>query len=186
MAELNFTYALECIQTLESIPTNILTGNEGLHLGNIHFMPLWCSISIQQISMVHPKDLVGTGFFQLPGYKSSQYSSLTTILIVFVSDEELMDIKHTCLSMVVHCVGLSLAEVAIIEKFLVSIQTDLDLAREKCCNGTGSPLSYSAQSPKAHVTNLGVCKTSTTLLHLTSPQPHITQAIGGMTRVHIL
>ena len=64
----------------------------------------------------------------------SQYSCSMAILVIFLSNKVLTKIEHIHLSMVVQHIGLCLSYVDIVDKFLISIQQDLDAMRERGSN----------------------------------------------------
>ena len=96
---------------------------------------------MQRITLVCLWSLVATDSFKPLNFSVIQYSQFTTILIVFHSDKELTKIEHVHFGMVVCCVGLCLSDVDMIKKFLVSIQQDLDTAKDR--GSSSSVRSYS-------------------------------------------
>ena len=131
MAELSFQHLLQHIQSQESIPQEMLSSNDGLHFGDIHFALLWHSLDMQQVSLTYLKSLIGVNAFQSIGYKDDMYSNSMAILIVFLSDEQLEEVKHVHIGLVVHCMASSLAAQAGIFPFVKSIEDDLAKARER-------------------------------------------------------
>ena len=145
MVETTFLHVLECIQSAESILTDVLTGDKGLHLSDICFALSWHTMNMQRITLAHLKGLIDSGSCQPEGCKEDVYSSSMAILIIFISVEAHEKVEHVHLGMVICCVGSHLAHMETIKKFITSIENDLKSMRERCHQGkdTGGARSYS-------------------------------------------
>ena len=108
----------------------MFSSNEGLCFGDIHFAPLWCSLNMQQVSL-----LIGANAFQPECYKDDMYSSSMAILLVFLSDDQHKTIKYVHIGLVVCHVGCNIATKAEILPFVVSIESDLPKVRDRHANG---------------------------------------------------
>ena len=131
MAALNFEHLLDYLQSPESLPLDIMTGYEALHLRDICFVLPWCTLNMQWVSLIHLKSLVADNSFQPEGIKPDACSHTTAILIVFLSDEEHQGIGHVHIGMVVQCEGCHLYMQDRILPFVKSIEADLKKARDR-------------------------------------------------------
>ena len=86
---------------------------------------------MQQVSFTYLKSLVNDNSFQPEGIKLNAYSGTTTILIVYLSDEEHQGIKHMYISMVMHYKECCLYMQDGILPFMKSIEVDLKKARDR-------------------------------------------------------
>ena len=145
MAELSFQRLLQHIQSQKSIPQGMLSSNDGLHFGDIHYAPSWHSLNMQRISLAYLENLIGTNAFLPVGYKDDMYSSSTAILLVFLSNEQLEGVKHMNIGLVVCHVASNLATQAGILPYVASIEDDLATVRERhdCRKGIGGVNYYS-------------------------------------------
>ena len=109
-----------------------MTSYEALHFRDIHFVPPQCTLNMQWVSITYLKSLVNDNSFQPEGIKQNIYYSTTTILIVFLSDEEHQGIEHMHIGLVVHCKECLLYMQDGILPFLKSIEADLKKARDRC------------------------------------------------------
>ena len=125
MAKIKFEHLLELIQSKESIPDKMLSGQDGLIFGDIHFALLWHSLHMQQISLHYLKCLVEHKAFKPEDISKNLYSHSTAILLVFLSDDALEVIQHIHIGLMVHCVSSKLFNQDRILPFVESIQNDL-------------------------------------------------------------
>ena len=129
MALINFL--LDCLQSTHSLPNEMLTNQEGLHFGDICFVPPQHTLNMQCISLTYLKSLISDNYFQPAGMPSDAASGSTAILIVFLSDEQHTAIQHVHISLVVCCVGCNLYDQEGILHFINSIEEDLKKAWQK-------------------------------------------------------
>ena len=132
MAALNFEHLLDCLQSPESLPRDMMTSHEALCFGGIHFMLPQCTLNMQWVFLVYLKSLVADNSFQPEGIKPNAYSNTTAILIVFLSDEEHQGREHVHISLVVYCEGCCLYMQDRILPFVKSIEVDLKKVRDPC------------------------------------------------------
>ena len=116
MAALSFELILDCLQSLASLPWDMMTSYKGLHFGDIRFALPWHTLN---------------NCFQPEAVKPDLYSSSTAILIVFLSDEEHKYIQHMHIGLVVHHTGCNLYMQDRILPFVKSIKVDLAMARDR-------------------------------------------------------
>ena len=125
MAEIKFEHLLGLIQSKESIPNDMLSSQDGLWFGDIHFVPLWCSLHMQWVSLHYLSQLL-----KPEGISKILYSHSMAILLIFLSDDVLNSIKHIHIGLMVCCVGSELFGQDGILPFIDSIETDLKEVRE--------------------------------------------------------
>ena len=131
MALIYFNTLLDHLQNPDSLPDEMLTSQEGLHFRDICFVPLWCTLNIQHISLTYLKSLISDNCFQPEGTPSDAVSGSMAILIVFLSDEQHTTIQHVHLSLMVCCVSCNLYDQDGILPFINSIEEDLKKARQR-------------------------------------------------------
>ena len=135
MAALSFEHILDCLQSLEFLPKDMMTSYKALHFRDIRFMLLQCSLNMQLVSLTYLMSLVNDNSFQPKGIKADLYSSSTAILLVFLSDEEHQAIQYVHIGLVVLHAGCNLYTQDGILPFMKSIEEDLAKTRERCaCN----------------------------------------------------
>ena len=122
MALIKFNTLLGHLQSPHSLPNEILTSQEGLCFGDIHFVPQRCTIHMHHISLTYLKSLISDNCFQPEGMPSNAASGSTTILIIFLSDEQHTAIQHIHIGLVVHCIGCNLYDQDGILPFINSIE----------------------------------------------------------------
>ena len=118
MALILFETMLECLQSPHTLPGRILSGQEGLHYGDMHYMPMHRTLLIQ---CVHYNNMVQDLTFQPVKAVLKDASDTTTILLVFISDGQMMSIEHV----MVHCTGSQIYEPKSIPQFIQYIEADL-------------------------------------------------------------
>ena len=116
---INFNNLHEQLQSLHSLPSELLTGQESLHFGDVHFTPLQCTLNMQCIPLTYLKSLVSEDSFQLEGMTMDMASNSTTILTVFLSDDQHEAIQHVHIGLVVCSVGCILYEQKAILPFIL-------------------------------------------------------------------
>ena len=132
MVTLSFQLLLDCLQSLESLPKDMMTGYKALHFGDICFVPPQRTLNMQWVSLAYLKSLVNDNCFQPEGVKPDAYSSSTAFLIVFLSNEEHECIQHMHIGLVVHCAECNLYRQDRILPFVKSIEADLAKVRDRC------------------------------------------------------
>ena len=130
MATLNFENLLDHLQSPESLPWDMMTSYETLHIGDIIFVPPQHTLNMQGVSLIYLNILVADNSFQPEGIKSDVYSNTIAIFIVFLSDEEHQGIKHVHIILVVHHKGCHLYMQDGILPFVKSIEVDLKKVRD--------------------------------------------------------
>ena len=130
MALIKFDTMLECLQSPHSLPSELLSGQEGLHYGNTHYMPLQHMVKMQHVPYNYFVNLVRENNFQPVGTTMDDASNTTTILLVFMSDDQLQTIEYIHIGLVVCCAGCQLYELRSIPCFTQSIADDFKSTRE--------------------------------------------------------
>ena len=92
MALIKFDTMLDCLLSLHSLPSELLSSQEGLHYGDMHYMPLQCMLKMQHKPYNYFINLVWENNFQLVGTTMDNTSNTTVILLVFMSDDQLKTI----------------------------------------------------------------------------------------------
>ena len=105
MAVLSFECHLDLLQSPESLPWDIVTGYQALHLGDVCFAPPQHTLNMQWVSLIYLKSLVTDNAFQPEGDQPDMYSHTMAILITFLSNKEHQGIEHVHISLVVWCEG---------------------------------------------------------------------------------
>ena len=149
---ISFRSLHEHLQSLHSLPSDLLMSQEGLHFRDVHFAPLQCTLNMQCIPLTYLKILVSEDSFQPEGTTMDAASNSTAILIDFLSDNQHKAIQHIHIRLVVHHISCTLYEQKAIFPFIQSIKEDLQKARLKQASGRdpGWVCSYSML-----VTNFG-------------------------------
>ena len=131
MAMISFSSLHEPLQSLHSLPSDLLMGQEGLHFGDVCFVPLQCTLNMQHVPLTYLKSLVSKDSFQQEGMTIDMASNSTAILIVFLLDDQHDTIQHIHTGLVVHRISCTLYEQKAILPFIQSIEEDLQKARLK-------------------------------------------------------
>ena len=131
MAAVSFKHLLECLQGPESLPHDTMTGYEALRFGDIHFTTPQYTLNLQQVSLTYLKSLVADNSFQPEGIKPDTYSGTTTILIVFLSEEDHEGTEHVHIGLVVCNGGCCLYTQEGILPFVKAIEADLKKVRDR-------------------------------------------------------
>ena len=76
-------------------------GQEGLHYGNIHYMPPCRSLKMQRILYQYFSNLVNDNVFTPPDCKLPEASTTTALLLVFTTNADLMAIEYVHVGLVV-------------------------------------------------------------------------------------
>ena len=131
MAMISFSSLCEHLQSLHSLPSDLLTGQEGLHFRDVCFVLLQCTLNMIRVPFTYLKSLVNEDSFQPEGMTMDAASNSTAILIVFLLDDQHEAIQHVHIGIVVCHVGCTLYEQKAILSFIQSIEEDLQKARLK-------------------------------------------------------
>ena len=131
MALINFNTMLDCLQSPHSLPSELLSGQEGLHYGDTHYMTLQHMLKMQCVPYNYFINLVWENNFQPVETTMDDASNTTAILLVFVSDDQLKTIEYIYIGLVVHHTGCQLYKPRCIPCFIQSIDDDLKRTREK-------------------------------------------------------
>ena len=131
MALIPFKTMLECLQSPHSLPDRILSGQEGLHYGDVCYMPMHHTLLMQCIPDQHFKNMVQDHAFQPVKAVLKDASDTTAILLVFISDNQLMSIVHVHIGLIVCHIGSQIYEPKTITQFIQKIEADLKHTKEK-------------------------------------------------------
>ena len=131
MALIDFNTLLDHLQSPLSLPNEMLTSQEALHFGDIHFVLLWRTLNMQHVLLMYLKSLVSDNCFQPEGIPSDAASGSTAILIVFLSDKQHTAIQHIHIGLVVCCISCNLYDHDGILPFINSIEEYLKKVRQK-------------------------------------------------------
>ena len=131
MALIDFNTLLDHLQSLHSLPCEMLTSQESLCFRNICFALPRCTLNMQLVYFMYLKNLISDNCLQPEGTPSDAASGSTAIFIVFLSDEQHITIQHAHLGLVVHHNGCNLYDQDGILPFINSIEEDLKKVRQK-------------------------------------------------------
>ena len=131
MALIKFDTMLDHLQSPHLLLSELLSSQEGLHYGDVHYMPLQCMLKMQHVPYNYFINLVQENNFQLVGTTMDDASNTTAILLVVVSDDQLQAIEYIHIGLVVCCAGCQLYEPRSIPCFIQSIDDDLKRTKEK-------------------------------------------------------
>ena len=131
MALILFNTMWECLQSPHSLPGGILSEQEGPHYGDVHYMSMHHMLLMQCIPYQHFNNLVQDHAFQPVKAVLKDASDTTTILLVFVSDDQLTSIVHVYIRLVVHHISSQIYEPRAIPQFIQYIKADLKHTKEK-------------------------------------------------------
>ena len=123
MALILFETILECLQSPHSLPGGILSGQEGLHYRDVHYM--------QHVPYHYFNNMAQDHAFQPVKAVLKDASDTTTILLVFVFDDQLTSIEHVHIGLVVHHISSQIYEPKAIPQFIQYIEVDLKQTKQK-------------------------------------------------------
>ena len=135
MALISFSTMLDCLQSPHSLLSELFMGQEGLHYGDICYLPLQCTLKMQHVPYTYFTSLVRENHFQPEGTTMDAASHTTAILLVFLSDYQHKTIKYINIGLVVCCTSCQLYEQKAIPFFIKSIEVNLKKARLKQAAG---------------------------------------------------
>ena len=135
MALISFSTMLDCLQSPHLLLSDLLMGQEGLHYEDICYLLLQCTLKMQYVSFTYFTSLVRENHFQPEGITMDVANHTTSILLVFLSDDQHETIKYIHIGLVVCCAGCQLYEQKAISLLIKSIEDDLKKARSKWAAG---------------------------------------------------
>ena len=138
MALIKFDTMLEHLQSPHSLPSELLPGQQGLHYGNMHYMPLQHTLKMQHVPYNCFVNLVWENNFQLVGTTMADASNTTAILLILTSDDQLQTIEYVHIGQMIHCAGCQLYKPRSIPCFTQSIDDNLKRTRERRAASSGS------------------------------------------------
>ena len=75
MAMISFNALLEHLQSLHSLPSELLMDQEALHFEDVHFALLQCTLNMQHIPFTYLKSLISKDSFQVEGMTRMQLAT---------------------------------------------------------------------------------------------------------------
>ena len=121
MALIKFNTMLECLQSPHLLLSELLSSQEGLHYGDMCYMPLQHTLKMHHVPYNYFVNLVQENNFQLVGTTMDDASNSTAILLVFTSDDQLQTIEYVHIMLVVHHTDCQLYKLRSIPCFTQSI-----------------------------------------------------------------
>ena len=94
MALIPFEKLLDHLQHSAEIPKGILTGQDGLHYGDIHFMPQHYTLKMQCIPFLYFCNMVDDNAFTPLKCELKDASGTTTILMMYTTSADLASIEY--------------------------------------------------------------------------------------------
>ena len=131
MVLIPFQKLLEHLQYSAKIPNRILTGQEGLHYGNIHFMPQHHTLKMQRIPFPYFCHIVDDNAFAPLKCELKDVSSTTTILLVYTTSADLTFIEYVHIGLIVCCVDSQVYEPKSIPAYIKYVKGDMRHIRQK-------------------------------------------------------
>ena len=116
---------LKCLQYSAEIPNRILTGQKGLHYGDICFMPQHHTLKMQCIPFLYFCHMVDDNAFAPLKCELKDASSTTTILLVYTTSTELTFIKYVHIGLIICHVGSQVYEPKSILAYIKYIKEDM-------------------------------------------------------------
>ena len=124
MALILFETMLEHLQSPYSLPGRILSRQEGLHYGDMHYMPMHCMLLMQQIPYHYFNNMAQDHGFQPVKAALKDASNTTATLLVFVSDDQMTSIEYVHIRLV-HRTSSQVYEPKSIPQFIQYMEVDL-------------------------------------------------------------
>ena len=131
MALIPFETMLEHLQSPHLLPGGILSGQEGLHHGDVHYMPMHRILLMQHVPYQYFNNMVQDHTFQPVKAILKDASDTTAILLVFISDDQLTSIVHVHIGLIVCHIGSQIYEPKAIPQFIQYIEVDLKHTKDK-------------------------------------------------------
>ena len=131
MALIPFETILKHLQSPNSLPGEILSGQEGLHYRDMHYMPMLCMFLMQHILYHYFNNMAQDHAFQPVKAVLKDASDTIAILLVFISDDQLTSIEHVHIGLIVHHISSQIYEPKTIPQFIQYIDMDLKQTKQK-------------------------------------------------------
>ena len=125
MALIPFKTMLECLQSPHSLPGGILSGQEGLHYGDVCYVPMSHMLLMQCILFDYLNNMVQDHTFQPVKAVLKDATNTTTILLVLLSDNQMTSIEHVNIGLMVRCTSSQIYEPKSIPQIIQYIEADL-------------------------------------------------------------
>ena len=125
MALIPFETILEHLQSPNSLPGGILSEQEGLHYGDMCYMPMHRMLLMQHIPYHYFNNMAQDQAFQPVKAVLKDATDTTAILLVFVSDDQMTSIEHIHIVLVVSRIGSQIYEPKAIPQFIQYIEANL-------------------------------------------------------------
>ena len=125
MAFILFKAMLECLQSPHSLPGRILSGHERLHYGDMSYMPMHHTFLMQHVAYHFFNNMAQDHAFQPVKAVLKDASDTPAILLVFISDDQMVSIEHVYIRLMVHHTGSQIYEPKAIPQFIQYIKADL-------------------------------------------------------------
>ena len=106
-------------------PNGILSGQGGLHYGDVRCMPMHCMPLMQCNPYHYFNNMVQDNAFQPVKAALKDTSDTTAILLVFVSDDQMTSIEHVHIRLIIFHTGSQVYEPKSIPQFIQYIEADL-------------------------------------------------------------
>ena len=142
MSLIKFSWLQDYLQD-GNIKEGILSRQEGLHYGNIHYMPPCRSLRMQRIPYQYFCDLVSDNVFTSPNPKLPKASTTTALLLIFTTNADLTSIEYIHIGLIIRQAKSPLEEASSISAFITYIEEDCQAARLEAAavwGGTAIPL----------------------------------------------
>ena len=101
MALFSFSTMLDHLQSPHSLLSELLTGQEGLHYGDIRYLLLQHTLKMQHVPYTYFTSLVRENHFQPEGTTMGAASHTTVILLAFLSDDQHKTIEYIHIGLLV-------------------------------------------------------------------------------------
>ena len=124
MVLIPFEKLLERLQYSAEIPNGILTGQEGLHYGDVRFMPQHHTLKMQHVPFPYFCHMVDDNTFAPLKCKLKDASSATAILLVYTTSTDLTFIEYVHIELVVHHAGSQVYEPKSIPAYITYFEED--------------------------------------------------------------
>ena len=163
MALIPFEKLQEHLWDSAEIPKGILSGQEGLHYGDICFMLQHRTLKMQCIPFLYFCNMVDDNTFTPPKCEWKDTSSTTAILLVYTTSTDLTSIKYVHIGLNVCQVGSQVYEPKSIPTYIKYVEEDARHVRQKLVAESGTL--------KAHSYCMFLCYFEDVMTAITNP-PH--------------
>ena len=131
MTTWSFRDALEELEVRGHFDESVLRSALGLHLGDIHFAEIQTSIKMHTVHLDMFLQFVEQGSFNADNMTPDGYSQTMAILLAFIPDQCLEDIKGDAIGNVIWRRGSPLGDISSINMVIESIHSILNTERKK-------------------------------------------------------